>query len=103
MQSNNMPIAYTRHGTTKLFVALGVALLLLIAFLLPIRNDFQKINSGSSWSFRKLLVEDTEIRNVYVKRSAWVSEHQVPYKNNFQEYPPLGVLYISLPGIFTTS
>lgn len=49
----------------------------------------------------KLLQDDD--RNCYYSRSAWVIDKTVPYKENFQEYPPLGVYFLALPRLVNPS
>ncbi|MFA5030662.1 MAG: glycosyltransferase family 87 protein [Patescibacteria group bacterium] len=40
---------------------------------------------------------------VYYHRSEWVKTWDFPYSFTNQEYPPLGVLYFSIPRIFTST
>lgn len=40
---------------------------------------------------------------VYYQRSGWVSAHEFPYSYTDQEYPPLGILYFSLPRLVASS
>ena len=34
---------------------------------------------------------------IYMMRTGWVPAHQLPYRDVFQEYPPLGAYYLAIP------
>lgn len=50
----------------------------------------------------RLLRDDKDL-TVYERRSTWVEQGTSPYRDTPQEYPIFGVLYISIPRVFTST
>lgn len=49
------------------------------------------------------LVKDNQEMGVYYNRTSYYSARDVPYRHNRIEYPPLGVLYLTIPAFFSRS
>lgn len=70
---------------------------------LAITNPYLPQEKNASLTFQEFLFDDFEIREVYFERSEWISSGAIPYKDVLEEYPQLGVLYISLPRLIAGS
>jgi len=80
-------------------IAIGVALSLVVQFA----PDKVFIPSDDASGGVRLLRDDFEI-NVFHTRGGWVEEGAHPYaEGRFQEYPQLGLAYITLPYFFADS
>jgi len=52
---------------------------------------------------RLRLIHDPGDRGVYFARTEWAATGSVPYRGNFQEYPPLAAYLIALPRLWADS
>lgn len=83
-------------------VALAVIILLRLHVQYPLDGGKDAVGT-ESLSLERVYFDRHEIQSVYFERSEWIEKHSLPYRDVLEEYPQLGVLYISLPRLLTNS
>ncbi|PIS41117.1 MAG: hypothetical protein COT25_04785 [Candidatus Kerfeldbacteria bacterium CG08_land_8_20_14_0_20_42_7] len=96
----------------KWLLSIAASLVVLVGLLLFVAPDSVDIpnltlHSGDpknglyQQSLRSFIFDYGDVV-VYYERSGWVPAHEFPYSYTDQEYPPLGILYFSLPRLFVS-
>ncbi|MCL5795718.1 MAG: hypothetical protein M1338_05200, partial [Patescibacteria group bacterium] len=84
------------------------ATLIILVFLLLNFNSIEYQMAGRvilikehlAWNWFNAILENTEF-GVYYQRTSFIPDHSVPYKDVLQEYPQLGLAYLSIPRLLS--
>lgn len=88
----------------KILLILGAAAVALISLLIIARAfpNFLAINHNFYGRTLTAISDPVDLEIFYI-RSSWIENHILPYKDVWQEYPPIAVLSFAIPFIFVKS